>query len=124
MARSAPRPSASPAPGAGGRPPRPRRLPAIDERLAPPETRVEFLHGVELFAAPAEAPHATTHSRLAYVLEAHVASGYQAAVDLLMRTGAASDFAPDASIYPEGDDPKTGGGGSTSWRSRWPTSKR
>ncbi|HEU4537582.1 MAG TPA: Uma2 family endonuclease [Polyangiaceae bacterium] len=88
---------------------RPRRPPAIDDRLAPPETRVEFLHGVELFAAPADAPHATTHARLAYVLEAHVAPGYQAAVDLLMRTGAASDFAPDASIYPEGNDPKTGG---------------
>jgi hypothetical protein len=109
MARSALRPSVSPAPSAGGRPSRARPLPAIDDRLAPPETRLEYLHGIELFAAPAEPPHATTHSRLAYVLEAHVASGYQAAVELLMRTGEASDFAPDASIYPKGDDPKTGG---------------
>jgi hypothetical protein len=108
MVRSALRPSVSPAPS-GDCAARPERLPAIDDRLAPPETRLEYVNGIELFAAPAEAPHATTHSRLAYVLEAHVASGYQAAVDLLMRTGEASDFAPDASIYPSGNDPKTGG---------------
>ena len=37
-------------------PGRDQRLPAVDERLAPPETRVEYLGGVELFAAPAGEP--------------------------------------------------------------------
>jgi putative restriction endonuclease len=84
-------------------------MPSIDDRLAPPDTRIEYLHGVKLFAAPAKPPHATMHARLAYVLEAYVAKGYIAAVDMLTRTGETSDFAPDASLFPSAPDPKTGG---------------
>lgn len=76
------------------------RLPRVDERLAPPETRLEYLHGGELYASPADPPHATRHADLAFVLRASVADGYTAAVDLLARTDESSDFAPDASIYP------------------------
>src|SRR4051812_4453474 len=76
-------------------------FPGVDDRLAPPETRVEYLDGIELFAAPAEGPHATMHADLAYVLRAHVAPPYLAAVDLLTRTEEASDFAPDASVFEE-----------------------
>jgi len=85
------------------------RHPAVDERLAPPETRVEYLRGRELFAAPAREPRGTLHFRLTYVLRAHAAKGYRGAVDMLMRTDEASDFAPDASIFPADPDPRTGG---------------
>lgn len=79
-------------------------FPRVDERLAPPETRLEYLHGGELFAAPADPPHATRHADLAFVLRATVAPGFTAAIDLLTRTADASDFAPDASIYPSALD--------------------
>jgi hypothetical protein len=84
------------------------RLPGIDDRLAPPETRLEYLDGIEVFAAPAGPPHATQHFDLTYVLGAHVARGYRGAVDMLTRTSETSDFAPDASVFPAEPDPKTG----------------
>lgn len=85
------------------------RPPRVDERLAPPETRVEYLRGVELFAAPADEPHATRHSLVDRVVGSYVAPGYVPAVDLLTRTDTTSDFAPDFSIFPAGPDPATGG---------------
>lgn len=85
------------------------QVPRVDERLAPPETRIEYLNGVEMFASPADEPHAVQHADLAYVLRAHTTAGYKSAVDMLTRTGAASDHAPDASIFPAEEDPKTGG---------------
>ncbi|MBI4703980.1 MAG: Uma2 family endonuclease [Deltaproteobacteria bacterium] len=84
-------------------------LPRIDERLAPPETRLEYLDGIEMFAAPADGPHATRHFDVTRVLGAHVADGYRGAVDMLTRTGHTSDFAPDASIFPAAPDAPTGG---------------
>jgi hypothetical protein len=106
MARSAPRsrvPLAS-----GGASVRPRRLLSVDDRLAPPDTRIEYIDGVKYFAAPAHPPHALAHADLAFVLRAHTAPGYRFAVDMLTRTDKTSDFAPDASIFPEGNDPATG----------------
>ncbi|WP_437279307.1 Uma2 family endonuclease [Sorangium sp. So ce375] len=85
------------------------REPRVDERLAPPESRVEYLGGQKLIAAPADAPHATRHCDLAHVVRAYVAPGYTAAVDMLTRTSAESDFAPDTSIFPTDPDPETGG---------------
>jgi hypothetical protein len=101
------------APGADGggrslRAPGRERPPGIDDRLAPPETRLEYLDGIEVFAAPAGPPHATQHFDLTYVLGAHVARGYRGAVDMLTRTSETSDFAPDASVFPAEPDPKTG----------------
>ncbi|MEA2694017.1 MAG: hypothetical protein QOJ16_3404 [Acidobacteriota bacterium] len=61
-----------------------------------------------MVASPAKRPHATQHSRLDYVLEAHVAPGYEAATDLLTRFSVDSDFATDACISREGIDPATG----------------
>jgi hypothetical protein len=84
-------------------------LPAVDERLAPPETRIEYLNGAEIFAAPAEEPHATTHSQIDRVVGSYVAEGYAPAVDMLTRTEEASDFAPDFSIFPTARDPGTKG---------------
>ncbi|WP_437647793.1 Uma2 family endonuclease [Sorangium sp. So ce362] len=85
------------------------RSPHVDERLAPPETRVEYLHGQRLIVAPADEPHATLHCDLAHVVRAHVAPGYTAALDMLTRTSADSDFAADTSVFPAAPDPETGG---------------
>ena len=75
------------------------RLPGVDQRLAQPETRVEYIGGIEVFAAPANPPHAIDHARLAYVLGSVVKPSYQFAVDMLTRTAETSDFAPDASVF-------------------------
>ena len=72
---------------------------AVDERLAPPETRVEYVRGIEVFAAPADEPHASQHSQIDRVVGAHVKSPYSIAVDMLTRVDEASDFAPDVSVY-------------------------
>ena len=74
-----------------------------------PETRAEILQGELLWSLPADAPHATKHLDLAYVLAAHVASGYRGAIDMLTRTSLNDDFAPDASVFPADPDPQTGG---------------
>ena len=80
-------------------------LPPVDERLAPPETRVEYIGGVEYFAAPADEPHGRRHLEVGYVVNAHVAKSHTAAVEMLTRTDDASDFAPDVSVYPTARTP-------------------
>jgi Uma2 family endonuclease len=85
------------------------KLPPVDERIVQPESRAEVLNGRLLFAMPADEPHGHGHFTLSHLLAAHVARGYLGAVDMLTRTSKTSDFAPDASIYPEARDPKTGG---------------
>ena len=84
-------------------------VPRVDERLAPPETRLEYLGGVEIFAAPADEPHATHQSQVDRVMGSYVARGYVPAVEMLTRTTIDDDFAPDFSIFPAARDPKTGG---------------
>jgi hypothetical protein len=98
-------------PGAGS----PRRLPGrdsfprVDDHLVEPEvTRDEIIGGRRVVAFPANPPHATQQTRMDYVLQAHVAPGYQAATDLLTRHDEESDFASDACIYKDGVDPATG----------------
>ena len=81
--------------------------PRVDERLAPPETRVEYIRGAEVFAAPADEPHASQHSQIDRVVGAHVKSPYAVAVDMLTRVDDASDFAPDVSVYEPILDRKT-----------------
>jgi hypothetical protein len=84
-------------------------FPAVDDRLVHPEvTRDEVVGGRQIEVSPAQVPHATQHSRLDYVLQAHLAPGYQAATDLLTRHDMDSDFATDACIYKDGIDPETG----------------
>jgi Uma2 family endonuclease len=80
----------------------------VDERLVAPETRFEVVGGKVLYVSPAEEPHATRHSKTNALLEAHVAPGWQVACDMLTRTSALSDMAPDASVYPAARDPLTG----------------
>lgn len=80
-------------PGEGG------RFPPVDERIAPAETRVEYLSGQELYAAPAGEPHARQHSHLDRVVGAHVKAPYTVAVDMLTRADEGSDFAADVAVY-------------------------
>lgn len=89
-------------------PGRHERRPAVDDRIAPPETRVEYLGGQEIFAAPADEPHASQHSQIDRVIGAHVKPPYAVAVDMLTRTEDASDFAADVSVYEPIVHKKTG----------------
>ena len=77
-------------------------LPDIDERLVMPGSRYEILDGELLYVSPADEPHGETHSRLCALLEAHAAKRFRCAADMLTRTSATSDFAPDASVFPSG----------------------
>ena len=84
-------------------------FPPVDERLVEPEvTRDEVIGGRRVVAFPAESPHADEHGELQYVVRAHVAPGYIAAVDLLTRQDSASDFASDVCVRRTGIDPQTG----------------
>ncbi len=84
-------------------------FPRLDDHLVEPEvTRDEVIAGRRVVASPAKWPHATQHSRLDYVLDAHVAKGYVTATDLITRFSADSDFATDACVSKEGTDPATG----------------
>ncbi len=85
-------------------------LPAVDDRLVAPGSGAELLEGRLVMSPPgADPPHAMRHLTLAYLLGAHVAPGYAAAIDMLTRADRTSDFAPDASVFPVGTDPETGG---------------
>jgi Uma2 family endonuclease len=74
-----------------------------------PECGFEILDGEVVAVSPAHEPHGSQHSKLSAILEAHCAPGYNAASDMLTRTGWRDDFAPDGSIYPLARDPVTGG---------------
>jgi hypothetical protein len=86
-----------------------RREPGINDRLAPPETRIEYLDGQKIVTMPADPEHATKHCEATAVIRAHVAEDCTAAVDMLTRTSRTSDFAPDVSIFPSAPDPRTKG---------------
>jgi len=60
------------------------------------------------YVAPADEPHGTRHSKISALLEAHVGSDYEVASDMLTRTSAIDDVAPDASVFPIARDPETG----------------
>ncbi|MEP7010778.1 MAG: hypothetical protein ABJC13_10675 [Acidobacteriota bacterium] len=102
------------APGPGGsgsamRLPGRGTFPNVDDHLVEPEvTRDEIIGGRRVVASPAETAHADQHSRLDYVLQAHVATGYRVSVDLITRHGEVMDFASDACVRREGTDPATG----------------
>lgn len=85
-----------------------RGFPGLDDHLVKPEvTRDEIINGRRVVASPAQEPHAIQQSRLDYVLQAHIAPGYEAASDLITRHAVDSDFASDACVYKEGTDPET-----------------
>ena len=84
-------------------------LPAVDERLVAPESGYEIDDGKLVRVPPCEEPHGDRHSKLAALLEAHVAEDFNVALDMLTRISETSDRAPDASVYPRARDPRTGG---------------
>lgn len=84
-------------------------LPPIDEHLVIPESGYEMDDGKLVRVSPALEPHANRNSKLAALLEAHVADDFDVAVDMLTRISQTSDRAPDASVYPVARDPVTGG---------------
>ena len=83
-------------------------LPPVDERLVMPETRYEIHDGRVMYVSPADEPHGSRHSKLSALLEAYVRDEYDVATDMLTRTSATSDVAPDASVFPRARDPETG----------------
>ena len=95
----------------GGRPPTGRRstLPAVDERLVMPDTRYEIIDGKVEYVAPADEPHGTRHSKISALLEMYAARDHDVASDMLTRTSATGDMAPDASVFPAARDRRTGG---------------
>jgi hypothetical protein len=84
-------------------------LPGIDDRLVEPGTPYEMIDGELVHVSPADPPHATRHSKLSALLEAHAGMAFDVASDMLTRTSERSDIAPDASVFPIGPDPVTGG---------------
>jgi len=98
------------APGVGDRRPAPRReLPAVDDHIVVPESHTEMVDGVVYETMGAKEPHATLHLQVARVFAGCLASGYEAAVDMLTRTDEDNDAAPDVSVFPRRRDRKTGG---------------
>jgi len=83
-------------------------LPPVDERLVAPESRFEIWDGRVEYVTPADEPYATRHSKLSALLEAHVGEGYEVASDMLTRSSALDDVAPDASVFPAARDARTG----------------
>lgn len=81
-------------------------VPHVDDRLVMPETRAEILNGRLIMSPPADPPHATAHFNLNFLLGSHVAPGYIGAADMLTRTSEKNDFAPDVSVFPEGEPRK------------------
>ena len=67
-------------------------LPAVDDRLAPPETRYEIDDGKLVYVPPCYEPHANRHSKVSAVLEAYVTADYDVACDMLTRTSRTSDI--------------------------------
>jgi Putative restriction endonuclease len=90
----------------GARDPEP--MPRVDDHLVRPETREEMVRGRRIVAAPAKQPHARRQAEVAYVVRAHVASGYEVDTELLTRVGPRSDFATDVCVLRTGIDPATG----------------
>jgi hypothetical protein len=81
----------------------------VDAHLAESETRYEVRHGELVHVSPAREPHAIRHSKIVALVEAHAAADFEVACDMLTRTSADNDFAPDVSIFPSAEDPITGG---------------
>jgi len=84
-------------------------LPAVDDRLAPPETRYEVHDGELVYVPPADPPHATRHSKISALVEAHAGLAFEVASDMLTRLSKVDDRAPDVSVFPLAPDPQTGG---------------
>lgn len=83
-------------------------MPGVDDRLATPETREEYIDGVRYEVMAVDPEHADPQAQLAYVVRACVARGYIASTELLTRVDQGSDFATDVCVRRAGKDPETG----------------
>jgi Uma2 family endonuclease len=88
--------------------PAPSSFPAVDTRLVAPDSRYEIEDGRVKYVAPADEPHGTRHSKISALLEAHARAEFEVASDMLTRTSAMDDMAPDVSVFPKARD--EGGG--------------
>jgi hypothetical protein len=68
-----------------------------------------MIDGVVYETMGAKEPHANLHLQVARVFAGCLASGYEAAVDMLTRADEDTDAAPDVSVYPRRRDRRTGG---------------
>ena len=84
-------------------------LPAVDKSLLAEGVPYELYDGVLVRVPPADETHATRHSKIAALLEAHVGAAFRVACDMLTRTAEKTNVAPDVSVYPRARDPETGG---------------
>jgi Uma2 family endonuclease len=82
--------------------------PALDDRLVEPGTRYEMYDGELVYVPPALPPHATRHSKISALVEAHTGPAFDVACDMLTRVSRTSDVAPDVSVFPVARDPSTG----------------
>jgi hypothetical protein len=87
----------------------PSAFPPVDARLVAPESGYEVEDGGVVKVSPSDDLHGIRHSKLSALLEAHVAHDYEVASDMLTRLTEIDDIAPDASVFPQGRDPATGG---------------
>ena len=81
----------------------------VDVRLVAPESRYEIEDGKVVYVSPADEPHASRHSKISAIVEAHAQDGYDVASDMLTRLTETDDAAPDVSVFPFERDAKTGG---------------
>jgi hypothetical protein len=72
-------------------------------------TRQNLCDEVLVHVSPADPPHATRHSKISALVEAHVGLELEVASDMLTRLSAVDDRAPDVSVFPLAPDPETGG---------------
>lgn len=83
-------------------------FPSIVDHLVKPEvSRVELVRGREVDVSGAEPPHADAQARLAFLVLAHVITGFVVSTELLTRMARGSDFATDVCVRKDGIDPST-----------------
>jgi Uma2 family endonuclease len=82
-------------------------LPELDDHLVEPGMRYEMLDGELIYVPPSDRPHGTREAHVCVLVHAHVAPGFEVAVDLLTRTSRVDDIAPDINVFPP-NDPVTG----------------
>ena len=84
-------------------------LPAVDEHIVAEGCGYEIFGGILVRIPPSPEPHVRRRSKLAMLLETHVADEFNAALWMLTRTSETTDIAPDACVYSRARDPRTGG---------------
>jgi hypothetical protein len=85
------------------------RMPAVDDRIAAPESRVEIIDNEVFHTMGSNQPHGVQHFDAVGLFSGVLADGYSGAIDMLTRTDEETDIAPDICVFPSAPDPATGG---------------